>query len=191
MISVIIPVRAGGNPYITLQSLAYQSLQPDEIIVSWDEGHGANWARNRGFEKSKGDLVLFSDDDIEWKSDAVQRMAAIFDKYKAATFAFGSYTMGGKEYCDRPFTYDRLRENSCVSTMTMIRRDAFPMFDESIRRLQDWDLFLTVIEKTELVVGFHVGNIFATDVRPGISFAPDAQDWKEARDIVARKHGLI
>ena len=30
--------------------------------------------------------------------------------------------------------------------MTLMRRKVFPMFDENLKRLQDWDMFLTIVE---------------------------------------------
>lgn len=190
MISVIIPVREGGNAYQTLRSIANQTLQPDEILVQWDEGKGANWARNRGFERSRGDLLIFSDDDIAWEPDAFLMLHNALTKYKGATFSYGTYLLEGKAHCSHTFTADRLRENSCVSTMSMIRRAAFPGFDEQLRRLQDWDLFLTMLKNGQ-AVGVHCGGIiFTTAKRDGITHGPGAQDWREARDIVARKHGI-
>lgn len=60
-IAVVIPCRETEDAYITLYSLCRQSVLPNEVHVIYDQGNGANWARNRGFETVKTKYVLFSD----------------------------------------------------------------------------------------------------------------------------------
>jgi hypothetical protein len=97
--------------------------------------------------------------------------------------------MGGRVQCDREFDAAALRRQNYISTMSVIRRDAFPGFDESLRRLQDYDLWLTMLAAGH--VGVYCGaEVFSTLVRNGITYAPDAQPYEEALRIVRRKHGL-
>jgi len=71
----------------------------------------------------------------------------------------------------------------------LIRSDDFPCFDENIRRLQDWDLWLTMLEKGN--IGTYCGKrIFVTYVRNGISFG-NKLSYKVAKNIVLRKHGKL
>lgn len=187
-ISVIIPVRQGGNPDITLRSLAHQTVQNFDILISHDEGKGANWARNRGAELSKADLLLFSDDDIEWTPSALQILEQALSANPTASYAFGSYEMGGQVQCQAPFNAHQLRRYNIASTMALIRREHFPGFDESLQRLQDWDLFLTMLSKGH--AGVQCGRLtFRTQLRDGITQnGPVAYD--DACDVIARKHGL-
>ena len=44
-----------------------------------------------------------------------------------------------------PFQPDRLRKGNYVDVASLLRAGSFPGFDESLRRYQDWDLWLNVV----------------------------------------------
>jgi glycosyltransferase involved in cell wall biosynthesis len=201
MISVIIPVRPGGHAGITLASLGAQTFRDFEIVISPDvsglpDNRGANWARNHGAAKARGEYLLFSDDDIRWEPDALKRLWRALENdrlHREPSFAYGPYDLidaGGHatRFCDREFSADRLRRGSFISTMSLVRRDHFPGFDESLGRLQDWDLWLTMSAAGH--TGAYCGPepLFSTHVRPGITLG--AVSWREARNQVAAKHKL-
>lgn len=187
-ISIIIPNRETENPYETLKSLKNQ-MKNCEIIIVYDEGKGANWARNRGAELAKGSYLLFSDNDVIWEHDALTNLyyTLIHDKL-GASYCYGWYAMDDLEYCRQEFSQGLLYKHNYISTMTMIKKGVFPGFDESLQRLQDWDLWLTLLTK-----GFHgvycPHKIFTTKKREGITYG-NGIPWEEARDIVLTKHGL-
>lgn len=188
MITVVIPCRESENPYTTLRSLAKQSLQPSAIVVVYDEGRGANWARNRGFEMVQTPFVLFSDNDIEWEPYALESLYNTLQQQPQASYAYGWYEMNGAKFGVIDFSADPLRSNNYISTMSLIHSDDFPGFDESLQRLQDWDLWLTMLEHDKL--GVYCGHkVFSTKKRAGITHGGGIS-WEDARAIVARKHGL-
>jgi glycosyltransferase involved in cell wall biosynthesis len=187
MISVVIPVREGGDPAVTLASLAPQ-LEDCELIVAWDQGHGANWARNRGAERARGEYLLFSDDDIEWRPGAVEALLHALAAAPRASYSYGAYEMGGVIQCDQEFDAQRLRKANFISTMSLIRRAHFPGFDEALGRLQDWDIWLAMLASG--MVGVFCGSlIFTTKVRNGITFGGPVE-YESARRTVSEKHGL-
>ncbi len=189
LLSIIIPIRQGGNPAPTLTSLARSTFQDFEIVCSWDHAGNANAARNAGFRLSSAPFVLFSDDDIAWEPDALARLISTLEAHPEASYVYGSYVMHGRVQCDRPFDPVALRRQNYISTMSVIRRDAFPGFDEGLRRLQDYDLWLTMLAAGH--VGVYCGaQIFSTRVRNGITYAPDAIPYEEALRVVHRKHGI-
>ena len=188
MITVVIPCRETENAYTTLRSLAKQTLQPSAIVVVNDEGKGANWARNRGFEMVKTPYVLFSDNDITWESDALLNLFSAMHEDVHASYAYGGYTLNGVSHSFREFSHYALRCNNYISTMSLVWSEDFPGFDESLQRLQDWDLWLTMLGRNQF--GVYCGHkVFTTKKRNGITFG-DSISWEDARDIVARKHGL-
>ncbi len=64
LISVIIPTINRNSLNSVLDALNNQTRKPDEIIIMEDkERLGQGIMRNKGFEKSKGDLVVLLDDD--------------------------------------------------------------------------------------------------------------------------------
>lgn len=189
MLSVIIPIREGGSPEPTLRSLAQQTFRDFEIICSWDHGHGANAARNAGFRRAGGSLLLFSDDDITWQTDALARLVSTLEEHPESAYAYGAYSMGGRVQCDREWDAAALRRSNFVSTMSVIRRVAFPGFDESLRRLQDYDLWLTMLTAGHSGV-YCGGFVFSTRMRNGITYSPDSISYEEALRVVHRKHGI-
>jgi glycosyltransferase involved in cell wall biosynthesis len=188
MISVVIPVREGGSPAITLRSLSAQTYRDFEVIISWDHSANANSARNAGERSARGDFLLFSDDDIDWQPDALDVMLEVLDVRPDIAYCWGSYRRGEELVGMQAFDADILRRRNFVPTMALIRRDLFCGFDPSIERLQDWDLWLTMLEQGHS--GAYCGReLFRTVVKPGIT-EDGAMDWTTAARIVAQKHGL-
>jgi len=166
------------------------------VIVARDASlRGANWARNEGAKRARAPFLLFSDDDIEWLPGAIAVLAAALEHRPDAAYSFGSYELYDPRgvrpsliQCARPFCPARLRRGSCISTMSLIRAWAFPGFDERIERLQDWDLFLTMLARGHQ--GVQCGSlIFRTAMKDGIT-QNGAVDWEDARRHVVRKHNL-
>lgn len=188
MLTVIIPVRAGGSPEITLRSLATSNFQEFDIVISHDQKSNANWARNRGFELAQSPFVLFSDDDVQWTPAGIGEMLYALKMHPEASYAYGAYEMGGRKFCNLPWDARRLQRQNFVSTMAVIRADHFPGFDESLQRLQDWDLWLTMLEAGHIGV-WTEGLTFRTEVRDGITYNGGI-DYSTAEHIVKAKHGL-
>ena len=189
MISVVIPVRAGGSPEITLRSLAAQTFTDFEVIVCRDQDlRGAPWARNRGAEMATGDSILFCDDDVRWIPKALEILVGTLGKHPEASYSYGAYQCGDRVNSDREFDAAALRRMNFVSTMSLVRRSDHPGWDESIKRLQDWDVWLTMLERGK--VGVFCGiKVFETDHRREITY-DGSISWQEAEAIVKRKHCL-
>lgn len=169
-ISVVIPARnATRTIQATLNSAFAQSLAPHEVIVA-DDGSddrlaeallpygdrillvriphsGAAAARNAGARLAKGDALFFCDADLLLYPDLLAKLARALENDPGAVFAYSSFIWQGKTFVARPFDAEGLKRNNYISTMSLLRREAFPGFDESLPRFQDWDLWLTVAER--------------------------------------------
>jgi len=189
LLTVVIPVRAGATPEITLRSLNQQTFRDFSLVISPDaETRGANWARNRGFALVKTRLVLFSDDDIRWQPDGLEILVRCLEKHPEASYVYGWYSIGDRTFCQRDFDARELRKQNYISTMSVIQVADFPGFDESIQRLQDWDLWLTILERGK--VGVYCGaKVFSTQWR-GRGITEGSLPWDVAEKIVREKHGL-
>jgi glycosyltransferase involved in cell wall biosynthesis len=128
------------------------ALAPYEgrIRLVRQENRGGPAARNRGFLESSGELVLFSDADIVWKHDAFAKLAAALESHPEAAYAYASLKFGWKTFRLWPFDADRLKRHNYIPTGSLIRREKFPGFDESLKRFQDWDLWLTMLERGDV-----------------------------------------
>lgn len=188
-LQIIIPVRTGGNAYTTLASLAKQTYRDFDIVVSQDEWGNANRARNEGLRlAAPSKYVLFSDDDIDWYPEALRWMVDLLDGHPHFAYAYGTYLMGDRSYCHQHFNLALLKQRNFVSMMSVFRRDQFPGWDESIERLQDYELVLRLAKAGKY--GQHCGHvIFETAVRDGIT-RNGKISYEEAFQIIRRKHGL-
>jgi glycosyltransferase involved in cell wall biosynthesis len=187
-ITVVIVNREEESPYTTLSTLAVQS-DLLEIVVVYDEDKGANWARNRGAELAQTEYILFSDNDVEWEPNAVQALYEKLKNFPTCGYSYGWYVLEDRICCNSEFDARKLRAINYISTMSLVRKSVFCGFDEKILRLQDWDLWLSLLKKG--ITGVYCGQkIFSTDRRDGITFGSKLS-WEEARKIVMEKHKLL
>ncbi len=72
-------------------------------------------------------------------------------------YVYSGFKLGRKTMPSFPFSADRLRVMPYIHTTSLIRRECFPGFsakggpasgwDESLKKFQDWDLYLTMLEQ--------------------------------------------
>jgi len=169
-ISVIIPTYQHAREIgLCLKSILAQTFGDFEIIVVNDgstddtietlkpfmgriklinqENRGGNAARNRGFREAKGRFLLFCDADIIMRPDFLEQMLSSLGEHPKASYAYSSFRFGWKAFKLWPFDGEKLKQMNYVHTTSLIRREHFPGFDEKVRRLQDWDLWLTMLEQ--------------------------------------------
>ena len=210
LISIVIPTRPHESCGLTMETLMAQTLQDFEVHVIVDhEGRGQSWARNRGAEVARGHTLLFSDNDLLWEPQALERlhvglldtMAAVRPGERFTAYAYGAYQFftrlgcsmeRGAILCNRPWDWQALKACNFISTMALIDREVWCRehlaFDEGLRRLEDWDLFLTMGERG-YCGAFIPGILFHTEFKPGVSHQnPLTHEAAEA--IVRTKHGI-
>lgn len=239
-ISVIIPTyQHAGTIAACLESLFAQTVLPAEIIVVNDgstdgteevlvpylhritlinqENRRAAVARNRGFQASTGDFVIFCDADVRMRPDMLQTMFETLEAHPTVGYAYSAFRFGWKGFSSYVFDKDLLRRMNFIHTTALIRRSAFPGYDEALRRFQDWDLWLTMLESGW--EGVYVPEqLFVIDNHPKrqsliASFAQAPSEWRpsffyripwkrlgwiprsiqkyeEARKIISQKHNL-
>lgn len=195
LISVVIPttgeVNASRRVGLTVSSLMVGHLQPDEIIIVKDkERRGACWARNEGAQRAKGKYLLFSDDDVVWTADGVKALCAALENDSRASFAYGWWTKDGvsQPYSRQPYDAGKILKINYISTMSLVRKSDFPGFDPAIPRLQDWDLWVTLVKQGKYGI-YCDTKIFSTkEDRNGITRGKVSYD--EAFGIVKKKHAI-
>lgn len=182
------------------------AIQPylERIKLIEQDNAGANPARNRGFAESKGDLLLFCDADIIMDPDMLDAMVQSLDNRPAASYVYSSFRYGWKKFKLWPFDAEKLKKMNYIHTSSMIRRKDFPGFDNKIKRLQDWDLWLTMLEQGKR--GWWIDE-FLFRVKPRKKynmsewvpsfmynipwFKPRAvKKFEQAKEIIKKKHNL-
>ncbi|MEK7072241.1 MAG: glycosyltransferase family 2 protein, partial [Patescibacteria group bacterium] len=169
-ISVIIPVYNAQNTINEcLNSIFNQTFKDLEVIAINDGSTDSSWsilekwqdkvkifkqansgapaARNLGFGKSQGEYVIFCDADVVMRSDMLKKMLEVLERNKDTAYVYSSFKFGWKTFKIWPYDLNKLKLGPYIPTTSLIRRSYFPRFDESLKKFQDWDLWLTISER--------------------------------------------
>lgn len=174
-----------------------------DILFIEQVNSGAPSARNRGFRACSGDFVIFWDADIIGQSDMLERMYIALEQATDCSYAYSQFRFGFKKIKSAPFSADTLKKNNYISTMSLIRRKDVVPFDESLKRFQDWDMWLTMLgqKKIGIFIPFVLFRVI-TGFRSGISsWLPSfvyklpfrmwgVKKYDELKKIVVAKHRL-
>ena len=232
LVSVVIPTYQHANTIgRCIYSVLGQAYSPIEIIVVDDgstdstsevlkkyEGKirvihqknaGANPARNRGLAEATGEFVIFCDADVVMKSQMIAQFVQRLIDHPEASYAYGGFRFGWKVFHGVPFSGDQLRKMNFVHTTSLVRRNDFPGFDPVIKRFQDWDVWLTMLEQKKigvLVPGVWCDVLIDGESRIGSSWLPSfmyrlpwkylgwqpkrVRKYREAREAIVKKHRL-
>lgn len=156
-ISVIVPLsKSRRNFFENMVLPLIEANDVMEIIINDDEG-SAPKKRNDGFKKSTQPFVFFCDDDILLPANYIKSLYEALIKKPNVSFSYTGYKgivlnpathpmRGNFDIPSRPFNAQVLKGMNYISTMSLIRREEFPMFDENLKRLQDWDVWLTIVK---------------------------------------------
>ena len=238
-ISIIIPVyNHAGELFNCLESVFWQTFQDFEVILVDDgsqdnflkvaeeykqkfksrnlnlqiiqqKNQGPNVTRNNGFQKSKGEYIIFLDADIMMKNNMLEKMLEILQKNRNKSYAYSSFKFGFKTFKLWEFDAEKLKQIPYIHTSSLIRREHFAGFDEKIKKLQDWDLWLAMLEKRHqgIWISEILFKVSVNFLRGGIStWLPsffykipwqkfgikikEIEKYKKAKEIIEEKYNL-
>jgi glycosyltransferase involved in cell wall biosynthesis len=115
--------------------------------------YGAPRARNLGLSEAQGDVVSFLDDDDQWCPDKLERQLGLLGKFPLVTCNYTVMRGGKRFFVERPpvIRYRSLLCENYVGSCSFVAASKDVMkgcaFDESLEVGQDWDLWLTIMEK--------------------------------------------
>ncbi|MBU4455557.1 glycosyltransferase family 2 protein [Patescibacteria group bacterium] len=164
---------------------------------------GAPAARNRGYGEASGEYLFFCDADAVLKPEALKTMLNALKQHQEASYAFSSFLWGRKLFKLGPFDAEKLKKAPYIHTMSLIRREHFPAsgWDESIKKLQDWDLWLTMLEQRrsgvwidkvlfKVQTGGTISSWLPSFAYKFMPFLPNVKKYKKAMEIIKKKHNL-
>lgn len=177
-------------PKLTLGGLLAQTYDNLEVTMIRHENNQI--ARNLGASMARGEFLFFCDDDIVLDPKCFELMVLALSECPTAAYVYCDYGRQGiddnKPHIARPFNADELREDNYISTMSLIRKKDFTCFDPQIKRLQDWDLWLEMLDRGLHGVYLPFKGFVAYYDADSISLR---EDWAESRRIVLNKHTQI
>ena len=168
------------------------------------ENHGAPYSRNKGFRYSKGEFIFFCDADAVLKENALETMLETLRIHNEASFVYPNHRWGFKTMRLFPFDAEKLKKMPYIHTMALIRRKHFPAagWDENLKKLQDWDLWLTMLEEghrgvwiDKVLFSIKPGGTMSSWL-PSISykifpFLPAVKKYNRAVELIKKKHNLF
>lgn len=172
-----------------------ERLKDDRIkeVVEIPHG-GACKARNAGFEHTKGDYVSFWDSDCYAELGMVRVWIKTFVNHPEISFCYSGYRFNNPQktaFNSQPFDEYALTCQNYIATMFPMKRDVFPGFDENLKSLHDWDMWLTIVNKGHKG-WYNEGWAFSTEMREGISSKGcSPENWLERYETVREKHGIL
>lgn len=180
-----------------------QSFQVNIKIIH-QVNKGAAAARNRGFKESKGEYVIFWDADTIARPFMLATMYQALQEHREASYAYSQFKFGWKLMKSQEFNPEDLKRNNFIDTTSLIRRDDFTGFDEKLKRFQDWDLWLSLLEagkkgvfvpkilyKKEVMTRVGMISKWLPRIAYQIPWAgKKVKDYKIAQRIVLEKHHL-
>lgn len=190
MISVVVPHLKSRDEFFYSKCLPSIELNNPREIFLMDDDSGVQEKRNAGARRATSEFLFFCDDDIVLPEGFFTRM---LDGIGSYDFAYCDYdavnhpTKGFAGHRARHFDAAILRKMNYISTMSLVRRSAFPGFDVSLPRLQDWDLWLTMVANGSRGVYIRDLKFTAHWLDEGIT---KSGGWEAAQEMVKRKHGL-
>lgn len=164
---------------------------------------GAPSARNQGWREAKGEYLLFCDADAQLAPEALSEMLEALNQNKDISFVYANFQWGRKHFRLFPFNEEKLKKMPYIHTMSLIRSQDFPSkgWDESIKKFQDWDLWLTMTEKghkgywlDKTLFRIQTGGVYSSWL-PKIAykllpFLPKVKKYKKAMNTIKKKHKI-
>lgn len=220
LLSFIIPTY-NPDPKIfkkCLKSLDEQSLKEWEAVVVFDGTNdeaenilketlshvkykkivlphcGAQKARNEGAKHAKGDIYCFWDCDCIIEPGTAKAWMDIFKANKDIGFIYSGYRFLNEQggIASEPFDPWLLRVRNYISACFPVRKEFYPGWTESLESLQDWDFWLSVVErggKGKFLPGYAFQTSYPTAKSiSGQGCAPEV--WLERMAAVKKLHNI-
>ena len=184
----IIVVNDGPDSYLSDKIRGkYKDIKIIERKHEGEIPNQASWVRNLGAKEAKGKYLFFCDADIILYPTCFEKMIRVLEMNPEYDFCYSAFLFGRKKFRALPFSHRKLKKLNYISTMSMLRADKFPGFDENLARLQDWDLWLHVAKNGGKGLAIQDVLFYGPMRKGGISKSVPKE---EAKKILFNKYNL-
>lgn len=188
---VIVP--NGGDEKAEALAREFSHARDGWKIVPTKEKGACN-ARNLGFKESTGEIVSFFNSDYIAKEGMVRMWVDNLLKYPDCGFVYGAYeysTAQREVYWSKAFDVYQLKVANFIDCGFPVWRKHVKEWDVNCKSLQDWDFWLTVIEKgiKGHFMGREISFVAAPPRQKGLSH-DSSDNWIERVSYIKKKHGI-
>lgn len=160
--------------------------EPRIRLLRRERNSGGAAARNHGIEVAQGDILAFLDSDDEWTPNHLEQGVQALLETPGCALTFGSFFVQGqgrayRQSCEPlrgdPLEYlfygrGGMRTSTFVGTREGLRR---VMFDESLRKHQDWDLVINTLRQASVLCRSEATAILHVTSDDRLSARPDPE----------------
>lgn len=199
----IIIINDGSKDQLDEVINKFKAVFGPKLIYLAQKNQGAGAARNRGAEIARGKYLIFCDADITMEPIMLKAMREKLEESPGASFCYSSFLWGSKKFLLWPYDEEKLKTMPYINTASLLKKEHFPGFDESLKRFQDWDLWLTMDEQRRSGVwldkflykvnlsGFQsMSNWLPSFAYRFLPFLPEVKKYNKAKEIIFKKHKL-
>ena len=199
----IIVVNDGSTDNLNPVMAKYKQILGFKLVYLEQENRGAAAARNYGARLAKGEFLIFCDADIIMKPEMLELMLIALKNNLTASFCYSSFIWGKKKFILWPYDAKKLKIMPYINIASLIKREHFPGFDETLKRFQDWDLWLTMAERGHGGVWLNrilyrvnlsgsqtMSRWLPSLVYKLLPFLPMVKKYNQAKEIIFKKHNL-
>lgn len=130
-------------------------------IFQLEKNSGAAVARNNSIKHAKGRFIAFCDSDDQWKKNKLEKQIAFMEQ-KNVALAYTAYDVIDEQNDARgevvpplKVTYKDMLKNNYIGCLTAIYDSGKlgKMYMPTIRKRQDWALWLAILKKIDFAQG--------------------------------------
>lgn len=172
----------------------------DKVTIINQSNQGAPTARNAGAKIAQGQYLLFVDSDTELDQQLLKKMIDALERNIDASYVYSSFKFGNKVFSLWPFNPEKLKKMPYIHTTSLIRQKHFTGFDINLKRFQDWDLWLTMLQRgyqgyfiPEILFWVDSGGTMSRwlpKLAYKLPWLKTVQEYKLAKKIIIDKHNL-
>lgn len=196
-VSVIIPTMFKRKTFLEAHVLPMIEInEPKEIIKVNNEG-SAPHQRNIGAGRATQDYIIFWDDDCVMPKDYLKTLLNAL-KSNNSDYAYSGYYGISMNPNVEPnhnfaiesqvFNANALKQYNYISTMALIKKTSFIGFDETLKRFQDWSMWLSMLEEGK--IGVFVPNIKFMAFFNDAGITSNQVSYIDAYNVIKIKHKL-